>query len=467
MPGGGGMRPVLLSQLALWCEGRLIGDDILIERISTDSREALQHGLFVALKGERFDAHDFVEQAKANGAAALLVHRVVDTDLPHILCADTEEALGEIAAGLAKDRPAVVLALTGSNGKTSVKTMLHSILDGAGKAYVNPGNRNNEIGLPLAVIDAPEDAEFAVYEMGAGKLGDIAYLTSIVTPTVALVNNIAPAHIERMGSLLGIAETKGAIYEALPDDGIAVVNVDDAFATYFLERIGRRGVLRFGIENNADVTAKQLKLSAEQSHFELVCPAGRADITLAFTGRHNVMNALAATAMALAAGASFEAVIAGLQRARPVAGRQAAMLLNNGAVLIDDSYNANPGSVAAAIDSLAAACALDNRQSVLVLGDMAELGETATALHAQIGLAAKTQGIASLYTCGRLSAAASAAFGPQARHFNERDELIVALKQMATANQRILVKGSRSSRMDEIVKALVLQFGSKENTDAA
>ena len=467
MLGGGGMRPVLLSQLALWCEGRLIGDDLQIERISADSREALQHGLFVALKGERFDAHDFVEQAKANGAAALLVHRVVDTDLPHILCADTEEALGEIAAGLAKDRPAVVLALTGSNGKTSVKTMLHSILDGTGKAYVNPGNRNNEIGLPLAVIDAPEDAEFAVYEMGAGKLGDIAYLTSIVTPTVALVNNIAPAHIERMGSLLGIAETKGAIYEALPDDGIAVVNVDDAFATYFLERIGRRGVLRFGIENNADVTAKQLKLYAEQSHFELVCPAGRADITLAFSGRHNVMNALAATAMALAAGASFEAVIVGLQRARPVAGRQAAMLLNNGTVLIDDSYNANPGSVAAAIDSLAAACALDNRQSVLVLGDMAELGETATALHAQIGLAAKTQGIASLYTCGRLSAAASAAFGPQARHFNERDELIVALKAMASANQRILVKGSRSSRMDEIVKALVLQFGSKENTDAA
>jgi len=461
------MRPVLLSQLALWCEGRLIGNDLAIECISTDSREDLQRGLFVALKGERFDAHDFVEQAKANGAAALLVHRVVDTDLPHILCADTEEALGEIAAGLAKDRPAVVLALTGSNGKTSVKTMLHSILDGAGKAYVNPGNRNNEIGLPLAVIDAPEDAEFAVYEMGAGKLGDIAYLTSIVTPTVALVNNIAPAHIERMGSLLGIAETKGAIYEALPDDGIAVVNVDDAFATYFLERIGRRGVLRFGIENNADVTAKQLQLYAEQSHFELVCPAGRADITLAFTGRHNVMNALAATAMALAAGASFEAVIAGLQRARPVAGRQAAMRLNNGAVLIDDSYNANPGSVAAAIDSLAAACALDNRQSVLVLGDMAELGETATALHAQIGLAAKTQGIASLYTCGRLSAAASAAFGPQARHFNARNELIVALKQMANADQRILVKGSRSSRMDEIVKALVLQFGSKENTDAA
>lgn len=457
----------MLSQLALWCEGRLIGADRVIERISTDSREDLQHGLFVALKGERFDAHDFVAQAKANGAAALLVHRVVDTDLPHILCADTEEALGEIAAGLAKDRPAVVLALTGSNGKTSVKTMLHGILAIAGKAYVNPGNRNNEIGLPLAVIDAPEDAEFAVYEMGAGKLGDIAYLTSIVTPTVALVNNIAPAHIERMGSLLGIAETKGAIYEALPDDGIAVVNVDDAFAPYFLERIGRRGVLRFGIENNADVSAGQLRLSAEHSHFELVCPAGRAEISLAFSGRHNVMNALAAAAMALAAGAPFEAVLTGLQRARPVAGRQAVMMLDNDALLVDDSYNANPGSVAAAIDSLAAACALDKRQSVLVLGDMAELGESAEALHARIGSAAKTQGIDALYTCGRLSAAAAAAFGPQARHYNTRDELIIALKQNTAANQRVLVKGSRSSRMDEVVKALTLHFGLKENTDAA
>ena len=461
------MRPVLLSQLALWCEGRLIGADLAIERISTDSREDLQRGLFVALRGERFDAHDFVAQAKANGAAALLVHRAVDTDLPHILCSDTEEALGEIAAGLAKDRPAVVLALTGSNGKTSVKTMLYGILAGAGKAYVNPGNRNNEIGLPLAVIDAPEDAEFAVYEMGAGKPGDIAYLTSIVTPTVALVNNIAPAHIERMGSLLGIAETKGAIYEALPDDGIAVVNVDDAFAPYFLERIGRRGVLRFGIENNADVTARDLRLSADRSQFELICPAGRAEVSLLFPGRHNVLNALAATAMALAAGASFDEVSAGLQSVRPVAGRQATAQLGNGAVLIDDSYNANPGSVAAAIDSLASACLLDKRESVLVLGDMAELGETAQALHAQAGSAAKAQGIGTLYTCGRLSAAASDAFGAGASHFAGRDELIAALMKNTSANQRILVKGSRSSQMDLVVKALVQEFGMKENTDAA
>jgi UDP-N-acetylmuramoyl-tripeptide--D-alanyl-D-alanine ligase len=461
------MRTIMLSELALCCEGRLIGADVAIESISIDGREAMPQGLFVALKGERFDAHDFVAQAKVNGAVALLLHRLIETDLSHILCADTEEALGEMAAGLAKDRPAVVLALTGSNGKTSVKTMLHSILQSAGHVYVNPGNRNNEIGLPLAVINAPENAEFAVYEMGAGKLGDIAYLTSIVTPNVALVNNVAPAHIERMGSLLGIAETKGAIYEALPDDGVAVVNVDDAFLPYFLDRIGSRCVIRFGIENNADVMAKSLVLSAEQSQFELVTPAGSAKITLAFPGTHNVMNALAATAMALAAGASFQAVLAGLSTARPFAGRQVVLPLANGAVLIDDSYNANPGSVMAAIDSLSLACALDKKISVLVLGDMAELGDAAESLHAQIGLVAKSRGIQMLYACGRLSRATCNSFGEGATHFNNQLELIETLTKQLAPQHRVLVKGSRSSQMDQVVNALVNAVGLKESTDAS
>lgn len=461
------MRTVALSQLAQWCEGRLLGDDVSISRISTDSRDDLHGALFVALKGERFDAHEFVNQAKANGAAALLTHRPVDSDLPTILCADTEEALGEMAGGFAATRPAVVLALTGSNGKTSVKTLLHAILSRAGNAYVNPGNRNNEIGLPLAVIDAPEEAQFAIYEMGAGKPGDIAYLTSIVTPNIALVNNIAPAHIERMGSLLGIAETKGAIYEALPDDGLAVVNVDDAFCPYFLERIAGRSVLRFGLENNADVSAGRIALAAECSHFELITPAGRADISLQMPGRHNVLNALAASAMALAAGAPFDAVVAGLQAARPVAGRQDGKPLANGAVLIDDSYNANPGSVLAGIAALSAACALDGKQSVLVLGDMAELGETAADLHAQIGAAAKSQSIAGLMTCGVLSAAASDAFGAGARHFANREALIAALNDSVQGNQRLLIKGSRSSRMDEVVSALLHTHGTQEKPDAA
>lgn len=460
------MRTVMLSQIALWCEGRLIGADVPIESISIDTRAINQHGLFVALKGERFDAHDFICQAKTNGAVALLLHHVVETDLPHILCADTEEALGEIAGGLAKQRSAVVLALTGSNGKTSVKTMLQSILSCAGLAYVNPGNRNNEIGLPLAVIDAPENAEFAVYEMGAGKLGDIAYLTSIVSPNVALVNNVAPAHIERMGSLLGIAETKGAIYEALPDDGVAVVNVDDAFAPYFLERIGRRSIFRFGMQNNADVTAKSLLQTAEQTQFELITPAGKASITLAFSGRHNVMNALAASAMALASGVSFDAIVTGLHHARPVPGRQALLLLANDAVLIDDSYNANPGSVSAAIDSLALACAIDKKVAILVLGDMAELGESAENLHAQVGAYAKSQGIRHLYACGSLSRSACVSFGEGAMHFATRDALIDSLRTAIGPQHRILVKGSRSSQMDQVVSALVNTFLLKEIPDA-
>lgn len=461
------MKPVRLSQLAEWCEGRLLGVDCTIERISTDSRENLDGVLFVALKGERFDAHDFAEHAKANGAAAILVQRPLAIDLPMILCADTQEALGEIAAGFAKPRSAIVCALTGSNGKTSVKTLLHGILAAAGKTYVNPGNRNNEIGLPLAVIETPEDAEFVVYEMGAGKPGDIAYLTSIVSPNVALVNNIAPAHIERMGSLLGIAETKGAIYEALPDDGLAVVNVDDAFAPYFLERIAGRRVLRFGLENNADVSARSVVLEADGSRFELITPAGRADVQLALPGRHNVLNALAASAMALAAGAPLEAVLSGLAVARPVAGRQEGKALRNGTIVIDDSYNANPGSVSAGITTLAAACSLDGRLAVLVLGDMAELGENAESLHAQIGALAKSQGIKRLLSCGRLSRAASAAFGEGAAHFDERTVLLAALEQQLDGSERILVKGSRSSQMEFVVKALVENHGLKETPHAA
>lgn len=457
----------MLSQLAEWCEGRLLGADCAISQVSTDSRKNLNDALFVALKGERFDAHDFADQAKANGAAALLVHRPLAVDLPMILCADTQEALGEIAAGLAKTRPAIVCALTGSNGKTSVKTLLHGILANAGESYVNPGNFNNEIGLPLAVIDAPEDAVFAVYEMGAGKPGDIAYLTSIVSPNVALVNNIAPAHIERMGSLFGIAETKGAIYEALPDDGMAVVNVDDAFAPYFQERIAGRRTLRFGLENNADVSARDLVLDADGSHFELLTPAGHAPVRLALPGRHNVMNALAASAMALAAGAPFQAIVTGLSSAKSVAGRQDGKPLGNGVMLIDDSYNANPGSVSAGIAALASACALDGRRSVLVLGDMAELGEAAESLHAQAGALAKTQGINTLITCGRLSRAASEAFGEGARHFNDREAVIADMTQTLTGQERVLVKGSRSSQMDIIVNALIQNYGLKEASHAA
>ncbi|MEO7251848.1 MAG: UDP-N-acetylmuramoyl-tripeptide--D-alanyl-D-alanine ligase [Arenimonas sp.] len=447
-----------LSQIAAWCEGRHLGLDPSIDAVSTDTRTLQPGSLFIALRGENFDAHDMIGEAQARGAAALLLQRDLESDLPRILCADTEEALGEFAAGMQKGRSAVVVGITGSNGKTSVKMLTNGILARTGRTYMNPGNRNNEIGLPLAVLDAPEDAQFAIYEMGAGKSGDIAYLASIAPPQVALVNNIAPAHLERMGSLLGIAETKAAIYEALSDDGVAVINADDAFAPMFADVVGSRRVFRFGVENDAEVHASRIRRHAQGSQFQLHTPAGNALIRLPLPGMHSVMNALAASALALAAGAGFDAVVEGLHGAEPVKGRQIARRLANGAVLIDDSYNANPGSVAAAIATLARG----DGEAWLVLGDMAELGEGAAQLHADIGAQAKRAGLARLWTVGQLSGVASQAFGDGGKHFQSQQALIDALHDSVRRHSRpetlsVLVKGSRSSAMDRVFSALLIQ----------
>ena len=453
------MRLLALSQIARWCEARMIfpadraQEDTGIAAVRTDTR-ALDNAvptLYVALRGERFDGHDFAAEAQARGAVALLVDRQLDVALPQLLCSDTTAALGELAAGVQQDRATKVIALTGSNGKTTVKTLLLDILAEAGRAYANPGNRNNEIGLPLAVIDAPEDADYAIYEMGAGKPGDIAYLTSIVRPQVALVNNVAPAHLERMGTLFGVAETKGAIYEALPANGVAVINADDAFAPYFETRAAGRKLLRFGIDASAEVAAREIRGHTTGSDFVLHTPDGGAAISLPLPGRHNVMNALAAAALALAAGATLRAIREGLHRAQVVPGRQVPHLLGNGAVLIDDSYNANPGSVEAAIATLAAA----DGEGWLVLGDMAELGEGSELLHAQVGDIARHKGIARMYTVGNFSRAASRAFGSAARHFESKDALADALKHDLHHGVRVLVKGSRSMAMDTVVAALL------------
>lgn len=453
------MRRTPLSMLAHWAQGTLHGEDVAIDGLSNDTRAVVPGSLYVALRGERFDGHDFAQAAQAAGAAALLVERVLDIDLPQLVVDNSELALARIAAGIQAGRDTAVFAITGSNGKTSVKALLTAVLEHAasvqGKTvYATPGNRNNEIGLPLAVLDAPEDAHWAVYEMGAGKPGDIAYLTDIAPPTYALVNNIAAAHLERMGSLLGVADTKGAIYRALPANGVAVINADDAFGAWFEQHCvaGRCRVLRFGLDLPAEVSARAIVLGATGSHFELVTPQGVAAVQLALAGRHNVGNALAAAALALAAGIALEQVAEGLALARPVAGRQIAHTLGNGATLIDDSYNANPGSLAAAIAALAAAGA---GQAWLVLGDMRELGPQARALHAAAGEQARSAGLARVWTLGELADAASSAFGDGGRHFASHAELAAALADELPAAARCLVKGSRGSAMDKIVTALL------------
>ena len=462
------MTPLPLARIAQWTSGRLLGDEVLIDAVATDTRTLDasdgRAALFIALKGEHFDGHDHVAAAADAGVGAVLVSREVDVAVPQVVVADTTRGLADLAAAAQHDRPGKVVAITGSNGKTSVKALVLSILQRVGNAYANPGNRNNEIGLPLAVLDAPEDADFSIYEMGAGKPGDIAYLTAVVRPDVSLVNNIAPAHLERMGSLLGVADTKAAIYDALPAGGVAVINTDDAFAPYFAERAHGRRLLRFGIEGNADVRARDIRADATGSRFVLVTPQGEAEVELGLPGRHNVRNALAAASLALGAGAGLADVVAGLQAARAVAGRLVSHRLATGTTLVDDSYNANPGSLQAAIETLAAS----GQSAWLVLGDMRELGDDAAALHAEAGRHARASGIARLYALGPLAAEAARAFGEAGHVFEGHGALAQALARDIAAEAAptgsagaltVLVKGSRGSAMDRIVAALLASHG--------
>jgi len=444
------MLTLKLSDIASWTGGRLHGGDAAVQGVFTDTRKAQAGALFVALIGENFDGHAFVAEAARSGATAALVARAIEIDLPQVIVADTLLALGDIARVVRTQQRARVLGITGSNGKTTVKTLLASILALHGRTHVNAGNLNNEIGLPLSILGMPPDTQYSVLEMGAGKPGDIAYLAAIARPEIGLVNNIAPAHLERMGTLQGIAETKAAIYAALPPHGVAVINADDAFAAYFTGVAAPRRVLRFGLDHPADMRGDIRALGA-QSTFVLVTAEEQAEIRLPLPGRHNVQNALAAATMARALGVPLTTIKQGLEAAVPVSGRLIRHTLPAGWTLIDDSYNANPGSTMAAIATLAA----EGGEAWLVLGDMRELGPDAARLHAQVGKFARERGIARLYTVGALAAEASRGFGTQARHFGDQAALIAALRDDVRAAVRVLVKGSRGSAMERVVQALL------------
>ena len=444
------MLNLRLGEVALWTRGRLFGADAVIDTVVTDSRRVEPGALFVALKGEHADGHDFVVAAAASGAAGALVARRVETVLPQVLVDDVLLALGDLASTVRAQRRARVVGITGSSGKTTIKGLLAAILARRGRTHVTAGNYNNEIGLPLTLLAMPADAEYAVLEMGAGKPGDIAYLAAIARPQVALVSNIAPAHLERLGSIDGVAGTKGALYEALPADGVAVINADDAYAGFFAGLAGTRRVLRFGLGSAVEVGAAELALAVDGSRFRLMTPAGAASVRLPLPGRHNVHNALAAAAAAIALDMPLADIVAGLETAGAVPGRLVRRAMAGGWTLIDDTYNANPGSVAAAIATLA----LAGGETWLVLGDMAELGAGAEALHAAVGTQARAAGISRLFSVGRLSRATSVAFGDAGAHFDDQAALIAALRAALRAGVTCLVKGSRSSGMERVVAAL-------------
>jgi UDP-N-acetylmuramoyl-tripeptide--D-alanyl-D-alanine ligase len=439
-----------LSAIAMWTHGHLLGDDVGIASVAIDSRKIKPGDLFAAFRGERVDGHDYLADAKARGAAAALVERKVDSDLPQVQVENVELALGDLASAVRAQRNARVIGITGSNGKTTVKTLTASILSRHGRTHFNTGSFNNEIGLPLTLLWMPEDTEYAVLEMGAGKPGDIDYLAAIARPDIGLVNLIAPAHLERMGTVEMVAETKGALYRALPADGVAIINADDAFASFFAGLAGGRKVLRFGLDHKADIGADILDQRVDGSHFVLSTPKGDADVRLPLPGRHNIANALAASAIALALDVPLETIVEGLEQAAAVEGRLKRIAMPDGWTLIDDSYNANPSSMHAAIDTLA----LAEGERWLVLGDMAELGADARALHAGVGRHAQERGIQKLFAVGPLSAAAVEAFGAGGKHYADKAGLIAALQEQLHAGVTCLVKGSHSAGMEHVVAAL-------------
>ncbi|WP_430419795.1 UDP-N-acetylmuramoyl-tripeptide--D-alanyl-D-alanine ligase [Methylibium petroleiphilum] len=441
----------------------LVGDPATpLLRVHSDTRTLRAGDLFVALKGERFDAHDFLPQALAAGAvAAVAEHGLAEAGLAGLQVADTRAALGTLGANWRARMSLPLIAVTGSNGKTTVTQMIASILRAwvGDAAFSTEGNFNNDIGVPLTLLRLRQDPDTwhraAVVELGMNHVGEIAQLARMAAPTVALVNNAQREHQEFMAGVEAVARENGAVIEALGANGTAVFPSDDAHAAVWQALAGTRPTLTFSLEGPSDLVAEAV-WSGDLWAAVLHTPAGATAIRLRVAGWHNVKNALAATACALAAGCPLEAVARGLEAFEPVKGRSQVKALQRGGrtvTLVDDSYNANPDSVRAAIDVLATLPG----PRWLVLGDMGEVGDQGPAFHAEVGRYAATRGIDALWTAGAASAAAAAAFGPAARAHASVAELIAAMgpaTQAAPEAASIVVKGSRFMKMEQVIAAL-------------
>ncbi len=452
-----------LSMVAESVGGRLIGADASFDSVSTDTRNLEAGQLFIALRGERFDAAGFVNEAALRGAAGVVVEQRQDTNLGQVEVGDSRRALGDLARSWRKRFNPAVIAVTGSNGKTTVKEMIAAILaselgDDAESLLVTAGNLNNDIGLPLTVLKLREHHSMAVLEMGASHQGEIDYLSGIAQPGVGVITNAAPAHLEGFGSLKNVAVSKGELFAMLGGTAnssrtCAVINRDDDFFDYW-KRINTADEIRtFGLSENADYHATGIvETDAGESAIEAVIhtPDGDFELHLPMSGRHNVLNALAATAAARAAGASLDATREGLSRMVNVAGRLKPVANSLGITFYDDSYNANPASVSAAIEFLAAIPG----ETWLVLGNMAELGEDARALHQAVGEQARLAGISRLLGIGDLSQFAIAGFGEGGVYYDSMDTLATAILAECRPGMTLLIKGSRSMGLDKLVDRL-------------
>lgn len=475
-----------LSQIATAISAQHVGEDATFESVGADSRNIQAGQLFVALKGDNFDGHSFAGEAIAQGAAAVMCNADTQIDSartaqPALIVKDTYAALGQLADFWRNQFTLPLIAVTGSNGKTTVKEMLTSILQAATKntsenisentsqVLATQGNLNNHIGMPMTLLKLRAEHKFAVIEMGMNHTGEIDYLTRIAKPNVAIINNAGNAHIGELGSLRAIAEAKGEIFAGLSENGTAVINADDDFVEYWKSLLAAqtriKKIMTFGLKGAADVSATYT-LQAGQSLIHLRTPQGSVEITLGAPGVHNVRNALAAAAGAFAVGATLENIKAGLEQYAGVKGRLQYLKGLQNTVVIDDTYNANPMSMKAAIDVLATS----QGKKWLVLGDMGELGETAIAMHSEVGQYAAAANIDGLFTLGKMSVAMTEAFNQtnktlgkaaKAKHFTSLESLHTTLTSIMQADSTVLVKGSRFMAMERVVQLLLPKANEK------
>ncbi len=445
-----------LEQIAAATSGTARGGNPTAAGVSTDSRTVKAGNLFVALDGENFDGHQFIGQALSGGAVAVMVNaaKAENISAPLVAVADTRRGLGELAAAWRSQFDLPLIAVTGSNGKTTVKEMLASICRAASSetaVLATEGNLNNDIGVPQMLFRLNRDHRFAVIEMGMNHPGEIDYLTRLARPSVALVNNAQSAHLQGLGTVEAVARAKGEIFSGLSQTGVAVINAEDPHAGMWRELAGTRRVIDFGLQSGA--VNCSYSLQADGSALSLQTPAGAANVKLALPGLHNVRNALAATAGALALGIALPQIVAGLEACHGAKGRLQRKAGCCGMTVIDDSYNANPGSVRAAIDVLA----VQPGRRIMVLGDMGELGEQAESMHAGIGRYAREKGLETFWTLGEMTRAAVDAFGAGGVHFGDLEALVSALLERADAELTVLVKGSRFMRMERVVERLTVK----------
>ena len=442
-----------LAQFATDCGGVLHGEDRDYSSVCIDTRKLTAGELFVALRGPNFDANTFIAEAQKRGAAGAVAELASAEGLSIIEVDNGLAALQRAACSHRRRYTGILIGVAGSNGKTTTKEMLASILARRAPTLATAGNLNNHIGVPLTLLRLETQHRHAVIEMGANHPGDVTELAGFAQPSIGLVTNAGAEHLEGFGSLEAAARAEGELFAALPADGVAVLNVDDAFAGLWRDMTVAR-IVTFGLGSKADFSARDIHTSSDSkgfaTRFVMHTPQGTVEIELALAGKHNVINALGAAAAAVTAGATLEQVAAGLAAMRSVAGRLQWRSATCGASLIDDSYNANPSSMQAAIDVLANQSA----RRWLVIGDMGELGDFATEAHREAGRYARAHGVERLFAFGSLAALAADSFGTGATRHTEIEDLIAAVRAELTGDVCLLVKGSRSNRLERLVHAL-------------